>query len=91
MEDSNLKYLISKLDKEKSCKFSILEHIQLFNYLKELEMYRKIGTLKECYSKNELKSMKKEAFLTGIQASITIEWTRESEEIERVLSEYGYK
>lgn len=30
-------------------------------------------------------------FLNGIEASKTIEWTRESEEIERVLKEWGYK
>lgn len=30
-------------------------------------------------------------FLNGIEAAKSIEWTRESEEIERVLKEYGYK
>lgn len=33
--------------------------------------------------------IKKQAFLSGIEASKTIEWTNESEEIERVLKEWG--
>lgn len=38
----------------------------------------------------ELNTIKKEAFLSGIEASKTIEWTKETEEIERVLKEWGY-
>ena len=38
-----------------------------------------------------LKEMRKEAFIDGIEASKTIEWTRESEEIKRVLKEWGYQ
>ena len=37
-----------------------------------------------------LKEIKKEAFIDGIEASKTIEWTRESEEIKRVLKEWNY-
>ena len=43
---------------------------------------------KDCVQ--ELNAIKREAFLRGIEASKTIEWTRETEEIERVLKEYGY-
>ena len=38
----------------------------------------------------ELNAIKREAFLRGIEASKMIEWSRETEEIERVLKEYGY-
>ena len=38
----------------------------------------------------DLKKIKKEAFIDGIEASKTIEWTRESEEIKRVLKEWNY-
>ena len=43
---------------------------------------------KDCVQ--ELNVIKRNAFLRGIEASKTIEWTRETEEIERVLKEYGY-
>lgn len=43
---------------------------------------------KDCVQ--ELNQIKKQAFLSGIEASKTIEWARESEEIERVLKEWGY-
>lgn len=33
---------------------------------------------------------KRSAFMAGIEAAKSIEWTRESEEIERVLKEWGY-
>lgn len=33
---------------------------------------------------------KRSAFMAGIEAAKSIEWTRESEEIERVLKECGY-
>ena len=38
----------------------------------------------------ELNEIKKQAFINGIEASKTIEWTKETEEIERVLKEWGY-
>ena len=38
----------------------------------------------------DLKKIKKEAFIDGIEASKAIEWTRESEEIKRVLKEWNY-
>lgn len=38
-----------------------------------------------------LETIKTNAFLNGIEASKTIEWGNESEEIERVLREWGYK
>lgn len=43
---------------------------------------------KDCVQ--ELDKIKRDAFLSGIEASKTIEWTRESEEIERVLKEWKY-
>lgn len=38
-----------------------------------------------------MKEARRNAFLAGIEASKTIEWTRESEEIERVLKEWNYE
>ena len=38
----------------------------------------------------ELKEIRRQDFLNGIMASKTIEWAQESEEIERVLKEWGY-
>lgn len=40
--------------------------------------------------KKSLETVKRNAFLSGIEASKTIEWTRESEEIVRVCKEWGY-
>ena len=53
----------------------------------DLEMAYKQGFVEGAQN---LKKMKKEAFIDGIEASKTIEWTRESEEIKRVLKEWGY-
>lgn len=41
----------------------------------------------DLHDRNEIK---REAFLSGVEASKTIEWTHEQEEIERVLKEWGY-
>lgn len=38
----------------------------------------------------DLGGIKRGAFLAGIEAAKSIEWTNESEEIERVLKEWGY-
>lgn len=37
-----------------------------------------------------LDEIKRGAFVAGIEAAKSIEWTKESEEIERVLKEWGY-
>lgn len=38
----------------------------------------------------DLGEIKRGAFLAGIEAAKSIEWTNESKEIERVLKEWGY-
>ena len=53
----------------------------------DLDMAYKQGFMEGVQAVNEIK---REAFLRGIEVSKTIEWTRETEEIERVLKEYGY-
>ena len=38
----------------------------------------------------DLDKIKRTAFISGIEAAKSIEWTKESEEIKRVLKEWGY-
>lgn len=54
----------------------------------DLDMAYKQGFVDGVQNLNE---MKKQAFISGIEASKTIEWTRENEEIKRVLKEWGYQ
>lgn len=38
----------------------------------------------------DLDKIKRTAFMSGIEAAKSIEWAKESEEIKRVLKEWGY-
>lgn len=51
MDNEELNYYIKRFDNESNINIELIDHINIFNYLLELKMYRKIGTLNEIYTK----------------------------------------
>lgn len=55
--DGELQDLISKFDNRKISGLSVKEQTEIYNFLKELQFYRRIGTINDCL---ELKFEKRE-------------------------------
>jgi hypothetical protein len=52
MDNQELDCYIEKFNSEKEITMSILDHLRIFNYLKELRMYRAAGSLCEVLDLN---------------------------------------
>lgn len=51
MDNEELNKYIDRFDKEKNINIDLIDHINIYNFLLELRMYRNIGTLNEIYKK----------------------------------------
>ncbi len=79
MDNLKLEQMIEKFEKSNQACSTLSDVVEVYNYLKELKMYRKIGTLKECIEAKEQKEM------TGLYEGVYEELAAQGLEVNRKL------
>jgi hypothetical protein len=88
MDNQELESYIDRFNKEKDIHFSTIDHLRIYNYLKELLMYRNCGTIMDIYDlKSNYKSIK---FAHDLQCDIISRLEKSNEELsDRIVKSEG--